>query len=44
MVIATGIVTHNPELVRLHANLSSISPQTDRVFIVDNGSDNISGS
>ncbi|KFI57310.1 glycosyltransferase [Bifidobacterium cuniculi] len=36
-----GIVTYNPDLKRLRANLEAIVPQVDRVFVCDNGSDNV---
>lgn len=36
-----GVVTYNPDLDRLAENLSAILEQTDKVFIVDNGSQNI---
>ena len=40
-VIASGIVTYNPDMGRLRENLNSILPQVDRVFIFDNASKNI---
>lgn len=36
------IVTYNPDLVRLQQNVQAIIQQVSRVFIVDNGSENIS--
>jgi len=39
--ICAGIVSYNPEIGRLDANLLSVSKQVSRVFVVDNGSDNI---
>ena len=41
-VIATGIVSFNPDLPRLTENIRTILPQVDRVYIFDNGSNNIS--
>lgn len=38
--ILAGIVTYNPDLVRLKLNLSAIINQVDEVVIVDNGSKN----
>ncbi len=35
-----GIVTYNPELVRLKQNIDAIENQVDCVLIVDNGSEN----
>lgn len=40
--ICAGIVTYNPDLKRLKENLSAVVQQVKRVFIVDNGSENIS--
>lgn len=36
-----GIVTYNPEIIRLKENISSIVHQLEFVYIVDNGSNNI---
>lgn len=36
-----GIVTYNPDLVRLRENLSAVHKQLNRVLLVDNGSHNI---
>lgn len=38
--IAAGIVTYNPNIERLELNLDSISQQVNKVFIVDNASEN----
>lgn len=38
--ICAGIVTYIPEIHRLQENIDSISKQVDKVFIVDNGSNN----
>ncbi|MCL1950270.1 MAG: glycosyltransferase [Turicibacter sp.] len=40
MKIAAGIVTFNPNIERLMANLKAVTPQVQEVFIVDNGSNN----
>ncbi len=40
MNIGAGIVTFNPDIVRLTENISAISPQVKTVLVVDNGSDN----
>lgn len=37
--VAAVMVTYNPEVERLKAALSAISPQVKRVIVVDNGSD-----
>lgn len=37
-----GIVTYNPKLSRLKENIEAISPQVSKIFIYDNGSDNVS--
>lgn len=39
--IAAGIVTYNPELKRLKENIEHIAMQVDKIFMFDNGSDNI---
>ena len=39
--IYSGIVLFNPDLNRLLLSLSSISPQVDKVILIDNGSSNI---
>lgn len=36
--ILAGIVIYNPDLDKLHQNLSAIFPQVDRMIVVDNGS------
>lgn len=36
-----GIVTYNPDLERLRANLNNTVSQVDAVFIFDNGSENV---
>jgi len=40
-MISAGIVTFNPDLLRLRENVSAILPQVDEVVIFDNGSANI---
>lgn len=40
--VCAGIVTYNPDLIRLDQNISSIADQVDKVFVVDNGSGNVS--
>lgn len=39
--ICAGIVTYQPEITDLEANLATLMPQVSRVYIVDNGSDNV---
>ena len=39
--IAAGIVLFNPEMSRLEENISSIIKQSEIIYLVDNGSDNI---
>lgn len=39
--IAAGIVLFNPEISRLEENISSIIKQSEIIYLVDNGSDNI---
>lgn len=39
--ICAGIITFNPEIVRLDENISRLEPQVSFVYIVDNGSNNI---
>lgn len=39
--IAAGIVTYNPEMVRLRSNIMSIVSQVDYLVLYDNGSENI---
>lgn len=41
-MIFAGIVTYNPDIERLTANLAAISVQVERVVIYDNNSDNLS--
>ena len=36
-----GIVTYNPDLERLRANLNNTASQVDAVFVFDNGSENV---
>ena len=40
--VVAGIVLHNPEISRLLASINTILSQVDRLFLVDNGSSNIS--
>jgi len=39
--ICAGVVTYNPEISQLKANLDSLTPQVSVVYVVDNGSSNI---
>lgn len=39
--ILAGIVLYNPDLVRLQENITAIYNQVDKVYLFDNGSDNI---
>ncbi len=39
--ICSGIVTYNPDVNRLKANISSIAPQVEEIIIYDNGSANL---
>jgi rhamnosyltransferase len=39
-VVVAGVVTYNPDLLRLEENLTAIVPQVDLVVIFDNGSSN----
>lgn len=38
--IGAGIVLYNPDIERLKRNINSISKQVDKVWLIDNGSDN----
>lgn len=40
-MIASGIVTFNPDLNRLNDNINAIRPQIDKLVVVDNGSQNV---
>lgn len=40
MKCAAGIVLYNPDIARLRNNLEAIIPQVDKIFLVDNGSEN----
>ncbi|KFI47467.1 glycosyltransferase family 2 protein [Bifidobacterium boum] len=40
-MISAGIVTYNPDLVRLRENIESVKNQVEKIFIVDNASKNI---
>lgn len=42
-LIYAGIVSYNPDIIRLNENINAIYPQVDKVLIVDNNSDNLSG-
>jgi len=42
-VVSAGIVTFEPDLVRLRENLAAIAPQVDSVYVFDNGSSNAAG-
>ena len=39
--IAAGIILYNPDMDRFKKNLKAIAPQVEKVFLVDNHSDNI---
>lgn len=39
--ICAGIVTYNPEIGLLEKNLSALKPQVQKIYVVDNNSDNI---
>ena len=39
--IMAGIVSYNPDLVRLRENLEAVTPQVDYVVVIDNGSTNV---
>lgn len=39
--VVAGIVTYNPDLIRLKDNISAVELQVERVIVVDNGSTNI---
>lgn len=39
--VAAGIVLYNPDIERLRKNLMSISNQVEKIFLVDNASDNL---
>lgn len=39
--ICAGVVTYNPEISQLKANLDSLIPQVSMVYVVDNGSRNL---
>ncbi|NEG70353.1 glycosyltransferase [Bifidobacterium choloepi] len=39
-MICAGIVTFNPEIKRLKANLEAIKPQVSKIYVFDNGSKN----
>ncbi|MBQ3817261.1 MAG: glycosyltransferase family 2 protein, partial [Clostridia bacterium] len=41
MKVAAGITLYNPEIPRLEENLKSVTPQVEKVYIIDNGSQNI---
>lgn len=40
--ICCGIVTYNPDIKRLETNISAIKNQTEKTYVYDNGSKNIS--
>lgn len=40
-VVWAGIVTFNPDMDKLRANVAAIEPQVNTVIVVDNGSDNL---
>lgn len=40
IMLLAGIVLYNPNIGRLKENLSAITPQVDKVILVDNGSNN----
>ncbi|MGV3060935.1 glycosyltransferase family 2 protein [Streptococcus hyovaginalis] len=39
--VIAGIVTFNPNIKRLKENVNAISPQVEKILVVDNGSENI---
>ena len=39
--IAAGIVTYNPDILKLEKNIKAVCCQVDRVYVFDNGSENI---
>ncbi len=39
--ICAGIVTYNPDIIRLRENVNAISSQIREIYVVDNGSENI---
>ena len=39
--VIAGIVTFNPNIERLKENVNAISPQVEKIIVVDNGSENI---
>ena len=39
--VCSGIVTYNPKINRLKANIKSVSKQTKKVWVIDNNSSNI---
>ena len=39
--ICAGVVTYNPEISQLEANLETLIPQVSMVYVVDNGSENV---
>lgn len=39
--ICAGVVTYNPDIIQLEANLESLIPQVSMIYIVDNGSENV---
>ena len=39
--VAAGVVTYNPDIKKLKNLISKLSHQTERIFIVDNASDNL---
>lgn len=40
--VCAGIVSYNPDITRIAQNISSVLPQVDRLYLVDNGSSNYS--
>ncbi|WP_317914474.1 glycosyltransferase [Carnobacterium maltaromaticum] len=41
MNACTGIITYNPDINRLYKNFSIVKGRTDKIIIIDNGSENI---
>ena len=39
--VLAGIVTYNPDMDNLRANIDAVAPQVDAVLLVDNGSGNV---
>jgi rhamnosyltransferase len=42
MRISCGIVSFNPDIDLLQSNIEAIINQVEQIYVVDNGSDNVS--